>query len=528
MTSGDIINGRYCLVRSIGRGSFGEVWLATDQTLGLDVAIKIYIALDTRGLSEFKNEFKSVYNLHHPNLLRADYFDSVGSSPYLVMPYCPVSVGDKVGSMTEAEIWAFIKGVADGLTYLHANDIVHRDIKPDNILRDEQGNYVISDFGLSTKMRSTLRKASARNNESPDQSGTIGYMAPEMFSARPNAVKATDIWAFGATIYELATGDMPFCGQGGVMELHGAELPDLDSRYSAALTDLMHRCLAKEPWDRPSAAEISKIAAANGQGESKPSGAPHPMPAAADRAKDEEIADLKMRLQAANDRAYAARKAANSASDATPKKSFKVPFWITLGLLVVTIILSVAMIYLYWEESEAHWNSYCHAQNTISEIDNICQGNVTAEPVTYPAWTSSNHANSSVDYYRYGIDGREGDVLKFDYFVDSESYDHFIATIMRDGSEKVLKDMSGSNKSGTVTYVLPADGSYTLEVKYQKDGSESYGRDKARVSDLTLKSDVLSHIKRLIREYNGLYNGGVEYVAEEAAEEAVEVVDSIY
>lgn len=263
MNNGDIINDRYLLVRSIGRGSFGEVWLATDQILGLNVAIKIYIALDTRGLDEFKNEFKSVYILHHPNLLRSDYFDNVGSNPYLVMPYCPSSVGDKVGKMTEDEIWDFIKGVANGLAYLHANDIIHRDIKPDNILIDEQGNYVITDFGLSTKMRSTLRKASARQNKSTDQSGTIGYMAPEMFSAHPNAVKATDIWALGATIYEIATGEMPFCGQGGVMELHGAELPELPAQFSKKLGELMAKCFAKNTWDRPTAQEIADLASGN-------------------------------------------------------------------------------------------------------------------------------------------------------------------------------------------------------------------------------------------------------------------------
>lgn len=259
MNSNDLINDRYILVRSIGRGSFGEVWLATDQKLGLNVAIKIYISLDTRGLDEFKNEFKSVYNLHHPNLLRADYFDNVGSNPYLVMPYCPSSVSDKVGKMSEDEIWRFIKEVASGLAYLHSNDIIHRDIKPDNILIDEQGNYVITDFGLSTKLRSILRKASARQNKTTDQSGTIGYMAPEMFSAHPNAVKATDIWALGATIYEIATGEMPFCGQGGVMELHGAELPELPSNFSKKLGDLMSQCLAKDTWDRPTAQDIISL-----------------------------------------------------------------------------------------------------------------------------------------------------------------------------------------------------------------------------------------------------------------------------
>jgi serine/threonine protein kinase len=211
------------------------------------------VALDDKGLEEFKNEFKNVYYLHHPNLLKADYYDTIGNNPYLVMQYCPESAGDLAGDMSEAEIWKFIKDVASGLAYLHSNDIVHRDIKPDNILKDSMGNYVITDFGLSVKMHSTLRQASARYNNTTDQSGTLGYMAPEMFTSTPNAVKATDIWALGATIYELITGELPFCGRGGVMELNGAELPSLPEKYSQKLKNLLAKCLAKETWDRPTA-----------------------------------------------------------------------------------------------------------------------------------------------------------------------------------------------------------------------------------------------------------------------------------
>ena len=261
MTLPPEINGRFKPIRIIGRGSFGEVWLCEDMVLGINLAIKFYVTLDARGLEEFKNEFKNVSHLNHPNLLRPDYYDQFENSPYLVMAYCPTTIGDKVGHFSEQEAWRLIRDISAGLAYLHANDIVHRDIKPDNILQDEQGNYVITDFGLSTRLRSTLRKASARQMKaSNNQSGTIGYMAPEMFTSKPNAVKATDIWALGATIFELATGEMPFCGQGGVMELYGAELPILPDKYSKRLENLMQRCLSKEPWDRPIAVEINRIA----------------------------------------------------------------------------------------------------------------------------------------------------------------------------------------------------------------------------------------------------------------------------
>lgn len=349
MTPGEIINDRYILVRSIGRGSFGEVWLATDQKLGLDVAIKIYIALDTRGLNEFKNEFKNVYNLHHPNLLRADYFDNVGNNPYLVMPFCPTSVGDNVGKMEEDDIWAFIKDVAAGLAYLHSNDIIHRDIKPDNILKDEQGNYVITDFGLSTKMRSTLRKASARQNDSSNQSGTIGYMAPEMFSAKPNAVKATDIWALGATIYEIATGEMPFCGQGGIMELHGAELPELPSKFSKELSELMTKCLAKDAWDRPTAQEIVeglKTASSNNND------------AVSRETYDYEINSLKNILERERENHRKTIDSLQSTNTNVIPKKFKIWCWISS---IAVIVLGIVCISL--NNSCNYWCSEYFAEN---------------------------------------------------------------------------------------------------------------------------------------------------------------------
>lgn len=258
MEENQLYANRYRLLKELGRGSFGEVWLALDEQLDdMQIAIKIYIALDAKGIEDFKAEFKNAYELNHPNLLHASHFDVYDNRPYLVMPFCPASSESLIGSIDESQLWKFIRDVASGLSYLHEHDIVHRDIKPDNILIDGQGNFLITDFGISKKMRSSLRRNSTRQQNGKDGfSGTIGYMGPEMFKASPEAVKATDIWALGATIFELATGELPFFGQGGVMLQHGAELPQLPSTFSQGLNSLVQACLAKEPWDRPQAADL--------------------------------------------------------------------------------------------------------------------------------------------------------------------------------------------------------------------------------------------------------------------------------
>lgn len=257
---GDIIDGRYRLVSERGRGTFGEVWQAWDGTLDMEVAIKIYIALDSKGIDEFKSEYKTTYSLTHPNLLHANHFEVVEKRPYLVMPYCPESAVELVGKITEEEAWHFIKDVCSGLAYLHSKNIIHRDIKPDNILRDGEGNFLISDFGVSVKMRSTLRKNSVRDLSESTTQGTIGYMGPEMFTANPSAVKATDIWALGASLWELLVGELPFFGQGGGMLMSGAEIPVLKGQWSESLKVVVESCLAKDPWARPRADQLASYA----------------------------------------------------------------------------------------------------------------------------------------------------------------------------------------------------------------------------------------------------------------------------
>lgn len=257
LKKGTVVANRYTLKEYKGSGSFGEVWLAEDGELGLDVAIKLYISLDQKGQDEFKEEYKVAYGLSHENLLTAQYYSVWDHRPFLIMKYCSRgSAGTLGGVASENEIWKFIHDVANGLKYLHAQEppIVHQDIKPENILLDEQNNFLITDFGISKKMRTTMRKQSKRSIES----GAIAYMGPERFLKDPMAVKASDIWSLGVSIYEMATNDLPFMGQGGGMLNAGAALPELDEKWSRNLNEIMQACLSKNTWDRPTAEDLEE------------------------------------------------------------------------------------------------------------------------------------------------------------------------------------------------------------------------------------------------------------------------------
>ena len=155
-----------------------------------------------------------------------------------------------------------IRDVASGLSYLHGLQIVHHDIKPDNILIDTNGNFVITDFGISVKFRSTLRRNSQRQLQKQERSGSLPYMGPEMFAEEAEAVNATDIWALGVTMYEMLSGELPFFGQGGAMQMNGAQVPELKGNWSDNLKKVVKMCLAPNSWDRPSAQQLVNYAEA--------------------------------------------------------------------------------------------------------------------------------------------------------------------------------------------------------------------------------------------------------------------------
>lgn len=269
MEENKLFHDRYYLERLLGRGNFSEVWLAKDTKTDIQVALKIYApatGLDDAGLNVFAREFSLVVNANHKNLLKPLYYDSCDRKPYLVLPYCKEgSIMKLVGKFTEHDAWRLLRDVASGLAWLHGMNppVIHQDIKPDNIMVGDNGDFMITDFGVSTHLKSTLRKSLSSAFSS---AGTIAYMAPERFGKDNTPIMANDIYSLGATVFEMLSGDTPFGDDGGLVQKKGAEVPELKGDYSEQLKKVVAKCLRTNPWERPTAEQLEKYAIAGLEG----------------------------------------------------------------------------------------------------------------------------------------------------------------------------------------------------------------------------------------------------------------------
>lgn len=261
----ELFNNRYRKELLIGRGAFSEVWKVTDVLTGVTQALKIYspsAAMDDDGIEMMIHEFALMANVNHQNLLHPLSFDICDSRPYLVLPFCKNgNINKRIGKFSEKEAWELLRDASNALAYLHALEppIIHQDIKPANILISDIGSYMLTDFGVSTKAKSTLSRISTED-KSRLSAGTLSYMAPEKFSSNNLPIMANDIFSLGSTVYEMLTGYLPFGNEGGLLQKMGADIPELQGDYSADLKAVLKECLAKEPWDRPSAKDLAKFA----------------------------------------------------------------------------------------------------------------------------------------------------------------------------------------------------------------------------------------------------------------------------
>lgn len=267
---------RYRLEIELGRGSFGSVWKTTDQKTKEVLAIKIsHEELSQKDKEDFDEEYMLVAQIRHANLLTARYYDEWEDRAYLTFPLCSQSLLDRIKiaqgiapernlapfqtqrkitprEIESEELKKILLDVCHGLAYLHSKKIVHRDLKPDNILLDVENNWLISDFGISSRLRQTLTSRSKNDHAS----GARGYASPEMLHKPKTAQDPTDIFSLGITIFEMGNGFLPNGGEYGWRLRFDDPQISLPESYGTELNLLMQACLAYDPDKRPTAKMI--------------------------------------------------------------------------------------------------------------------------------------------------------------------------------------------------------------------------------------------------------------------------------
>lgn len=255
----ELIDGRYRVERQLAGGGMGSSYIATDATTGDEVVVKIpSLALigDPAAFTRFKREREIGERLDHPRiqrLVRAGQFP--GGAPYLVLSYAPgVSLRAYLtqrGALSTNEAVRLAGQLADALAYCHARGVIHRDVKPENLVRTHSGDLVLLDFGIALlkgARRITFQRLS-------NEIGTPDYMAPEQVRGERGDAR-TDVYAVGVLLYEMLTGALPFAGDTAyaVMgERLANEAPAvrlLRSSVSAQLDSVVARALRRDPRER--------------------------------------------------------------------------------------------------------------------------------------------------------------------------------------------------------------------------------------------------------------------------------------
>jgi serine/threonine protein kinase/Tfp pilus assembly protein PilF len=261
LASGGVFAGRYQVIEELGKGGMGKVYKVLDKDLDVKIALKLLkpeIASDEETIARFRNELKVARTITHKNVCRMYDFGKAEGTYFITMEYVPgedlKSTIARVGQLSVAKTIAVIKQVCDGLAEAHRLGVVHRDLKPQNIMLDREGNAHIMDFGIARTFRT---KGLTGGNV---MIGTPEYMSPEQVEGK-DIDKRSDIYSLGIVLFEMLTGRIPFEGESVfsvALKQETQPPPDprtINSQIPEDFSRLILRCLEKDRAKRFQSAE---------------------------------------------------------------------------------------------------------------------------------------------------------------------------------------------------------------------------------------------------------------------------------
>src|SRR6201993_3005820 len=273
-TGGQKVFGRYKLVKVLGRGGMGIVWLARDEELERDVALKFLpdlIIQDRSVLDQLKHETKRCLELTHPHIVRIHDFLHDERSGCISMEYVNGETLSNLRAEKEQKVFephdlaGWIGQLCDALDYAHNHaKVIHRDLKPANLMVNQRCDLKITDFGIARSLADSASRWTAEKS----RSGTLVYMSPQQLSGE-RGTHLDDIYSLGATIYELLTSKPPFYSGNIDRQICERVAPSMTERrkefniepasVASIWEDTVAACLAKDPSQRPqSAAEVAQ------------------------------------------------------------------------------------------------------------------------------------------------------------------------------------------------------------------------------------------------------------------------------
>ena len=264
--------GPYRILSTIGSGGMGHVYRALDPRLGREVAIKVLgdaLANEPEALARFTREAHAVAALNHPNIVTIFSIEEVGGLRFITMELVEGRTLDRLipqGGVTLALFFDIALPLAEALSAAHRRRLVHRDLKPGNVMMSEDGRVKLLDFGLARPTEPEERLADEPTHQALTQAGAIlgttSYMSPEQIDSKRIDAR-TDLFSLGIVLYEMATGARPFGGGSvpsivaSILKDHPGPVTDRRPAIPEGVARLIQRCLEKDPRDRvQTAAEI--------------------------------------------------------------------------------------------------------------------------------------------------------------------------------------------------------------------------------------------------------------------------------